>query len=86
MSVSAYNGNNETGVNNARITPTRTNGCSFSKEVFDFLGQLEIKRPVIIYVEGGWGGGGREKYIGEIKISVSPPPPPPPPPGQVISK
>ena len=30
------------------------------------------KGPVIIYVEGG---GGREKNVGKLKISVSPPPP-----------
>ena len=30
--------------------------------------------PVIIYVEGvGGGGGGREKYVRRIKISVRPP-------------
>ena len=77
MSVSAYNGNNEKGVNNARITPTRTNGCSFSKEVFDFPGQLEIKGPVIIYVEGGGGGGGRGKiYWKDQNFCKAPPPPP----------
>ena len=31
------------------------------------------KGPVIIYVVGG---GGREKYVGKLKISVSLPPPP----------
>ena len=30
-----------------------------------------IKGPIIIYVERG--GGGREKYVGKIKISVRPP-------------
>ena len=29
-----------------------------------------IKEPIIIYVERG---GGREKYVGKIKISVRPP-------------
>ena len=30
------------------------------------------KEPVIIYVEGG--GGGREKYVRKLKVSVSHPP------------